>query len=299
MTEQILSNTLQSRANWVEDKKGKGLSEAATRMACIDPILKALGWDTENDDEVSAEWSPVQAVGRADYALFLNLAAATAKTPIAIIEAKALDGNLNETAAIVQTLNYAQNYNCPWAVLTNGRLWRLYDVRKPNALWSEKLVWTADICDPATLNELRWLSKAKLPFFASWQGTTAATGSLVDSLNSLFLDPQEDLLTLVGSRVKLKPAHVKELLKYVTVDIAPLAQSARESKFFLAETMGVAAVPIPLVAVQEAGAAIANVDTAIVPVPPDGPWFAATVFPPKGCKPAAVRIEGAEFAVLS
>ncbi len=42
-------------------------SEASTRVALIDPILKALGWDTSNPNMIEFEKTLPQS--RADYAL--------------------------------------------------------------------------------------------------------------------------------------------------------------------------------------------------------------------------------------
>ena len=58
-------------------------NEIRTRMALIDPLLQALGWDTANPAMVAPEYSAGN--GRADYALLNG-----AVNPVAFIEAKHL-----------------------------------------------------------------------------------------------------------------------------------------------------------------------------------------------------------------
>ena len=45
-------------------------NEALTRYALVDPLLRALGWDTENPTVVIPEFSTGE--GRADYALLTD-----------------------------------------------------------------------------------------------------------------------------------------------------------------------------------------------------------------------------------
>ena len=97
-----------------------GKNEMHTRMALVDPLLRALGWDTSDPQVVSAEYA-VQGVGRADYALLGEDA-----KPVAIIEAKKLGEPVDEH--VRQMLNYANAEGIPYAGLTDGNHWHLYNV---------------------------------------------------------------------------------------------------------------------------------------------------------------------------
>lgn len=57
-------------------------SETLTRYALIDPLLRELGWDTSNPDQVVPEYP--SSGGRADYALLAE------GTPRMMVEAKKL-----------------------------------------------------------------------------------------------------------------------------------------------------------------------------------------------------------------
>ena len=98
-------------------------NETRTRMALIDPLLRALGWDTEDPALVLPEY---ESSGRADYALLGG-----AGKPSAVIEAKRLGESLANHRG--QMVNYANMSGIPYAGLTDGNIWEFYDVfdRKP------------------------------------------------------------------------------------------------------------------------------------------------------------------------
>ncbi len=58
-------------------------SEALTRYVLIDPLLRELGWNTENPERVRPEYR--DSGGFADYALFQEA------RPVALVEAKNLE----------------------------------------------------------------------------------------------------------------------------------------------------------------------------------------------------------------
>ena len=94
-------------------------NETRTRMALIDPLLSALGWDTADPSVVTAEYAAKE--GRADYALL-----GPDGTPAAFIEAKRLGESLEPHR--MQMLNYSNALGIEYAGLTDGDHWELYDV---------------------------------------------------------------------------------------------------------------------------------------------------------------------------
>src|SRR6266849_6342824 len=90
-----------------------GLKELPTRVIFIDPLLKALGWDIRDLDEVEVEYGTIDGKSM-DYALKIN------KKPVILLEAKALDDPLEEVKAIAQVVSYASVGGIEWCVLTNG-----------------------------------------------------------------------------------------------------------------------------------------------------------------------------------
>ncbi|MCY4575585.1 MAG: hypothetical protein OXC55_03115 [Chloroflexi bacterium] len=94
-------------------------NETRTRVALIDPILQALGWDVSNPKLVTPEF-PVGS-GRADYALLGTNGAA-----LVAVEAKRLNESLMSHRQ--QMVNYANMEGIGHAGLTDGNSWEIYKV---------------------------------------------------------------------------------------------------------------------------------------------------------------------------
>ena len=97
-------------------------SEALTRYALVDPLLRALEWDTANPALVRPEYRDVS--GFADYVLMAG------EKPAAVLEAKKL-GVALDPKVIHQGLSYCIGKGIKRLALTNGSEWQLYDVFKP------------------------------------------------------------------------------------------------------------------------------------------------------------------------
>ncbi len=108
--------------------------EYQTRYFVIDPIIRALGWDTIDPKECSIEYFIRDARGEsgwADYALFLecdiqDIVDGTVQ-PTVLVEAKSLrmplDVHVRQLAWYVQAANMTKGLG----VLTSGTEWWIYD----------------------------------------------------------------------------------------------------------------------------------------------------------------------------
>lgn len=105
-------------------------NEMTTRYSLIDPVLRGLGWDTEDPNMVVPEYSSSR--GRADYALFNGN-----DRPTVIIEAKKIGESLESAAE--QGINYCVSEGIPYFAVTNGDMWRVYDTHKMAPI-HEKLI---------------------------------------------------------------------------------------------------------------------------------------------------------------
>jgi hypothetical protein len=105
-------------------------NEAQTRRVLIDPLLRLVGWDIENENEVLSEY---QLYGdRADYVM------ANAEGPVLLVEAKPFESNLSDIKNVVQAVNYGNTLNVPFSVLTDGKGIAIYAVHAPVQM-SDKL----------------------------------------------------------------------------------------------------------------------------------------------------------------
>ena len=106
-------------------------NEIRTRVALIDPLLQALGWDVADPGLATPEYEI--SGQRVDYALL----GAEGK-PAATVEAKKLGENL--TAHRMQMLNYSNAAGIAYAGLTDGNQWELYEVFKQVSLEQRRLL---------------------------------------------------------------------------------------------------------------------------------------------------------------
>ena len=135
-------------------------SETRTRMALIDPLLQALGWDTGDPDLVVPEYNTA-GQRRADYALMGNDG-----KPKVIVEAKKLGASLE--SHIDQMLTYAVREGIPYSGLTDGNVWNLYHVFKVATL-DERKILQVSISNQE-------LHRIALDFLLLWR-TNMATGN--------------------------------------------------------------------------------------------------------------------------
>ncbi len=95
-------------------------SEALTRYALIDPLLRELGWDTEDPTMVVPEYRvPNNQI--ADYVLFND------GIPAIVVESKKLDESLRGGRALDQGILYCAHTRASYFLLTDGNRWELFN----------------------------------------------------------------------------------------------------------------------------------------------------------------------------
>ena len=123
-------------------------NETRTRMALIDPLMHALGWDVSDPGVVTPEYKVSD--GWADYALLRPDG-----QPAATVEAKKLGGAL--ASHRIQMLNYANASGINYAGLTDGDRWELYNVFEPVPLEEKRILEVSIANDPAYESALKLL----------------------------------------------------------------------------------------------------------------------------------------------
>ena len=132
-----LVETLRSRI----DEHGAALrqSEALTRYALIDPLLRELGWDTEDPALVIPEYKLGK--GYADYALLKY------GKPAIMVEAKKLDTPLQDAAS--QGIGYCIEDGIGYFAVTDGRHWGIYETHKMAPIAEKRIVEFDIVQSPA------------------------------------------------------------------------------------------------------------------------------------------------------
>ncbi len=141
-------------------------NETSTRYMLIDPVLAALGWNIYDLDQCAVEWPLPESgpIGRADYVLGNR-----ENDNVIVIEAKSIKVPVggNPRALESKLAGYTQEMATGIAVLTNGLVWRLYELDTGYKEFKDLHVARVDITgdDPdldASARTLhRWLNKRK------------------------------------------------------------------------------------------------------------------------------------------
>ncbi len=106
-------------------------SEALTRYALIDPLLRELGWDTANPGMVIPEYRSGN--GRADYALMNN------GSPAMMVEAKSFGTSLGG-AVLSQGIQYCLEQGTRFFCVTDGSQWEIYETHRPVPIDQKQIV---------------------------------------------------------------------------------------------------------------------------------------------------------------
>jgi len=202
----------------LEKHRKKVLNETSTRTIFIDPLLKCLGWDVTDPDEVHLEYPTIDNRS-VDYAPKLN------RNPVLFIEAKALNDPLNEVKAITQVVGYAANAGVEWCVLTNGVNYKVYKSTE-QVVAPDKLLYEVSI-DPEdsggrsvqeVVDLLKRFSKESMANKVLDDiGTEVfTTGKIRKALDKLFSAPPPNLIRLIRKTVdddSIKPNQIEDALK--------------------------------------------------------------------------------------
>ncbi|CAD7771489.1 hypothetical protein FHEFKHOI_01049 [Candidatus Methanoperedenaceae archaeon GB50] len=129
-------------------------NEMAVRSQIIEPILRGLGWDTENPEEVQPNVSTEE--GIPDYSLLKG------DKKVLFIEAKKLSVDIEQREVIRQLAKYCFGEGMKYGVLTNGAIWILFRAFQEGTTMSERIVWKTDIENDeltASVRKLNTISK--------------------------------------------------------------------------------------------------------------------------------------------
>ncbi|MEM4066994.1 MAG: type I restriction enzyme HsdR N-terminal domain-containing protein, partial [Candidatus Micrarchaeaceae archaeon] len=156
-----MNNQNETLASIVEKiKKFRSLyeqNEMAVRDQIVNPILRNLGWNPENPEEVLPNVSTEEGVP--DYSLIKN------GKKILFVEAKKLSVDIGQKEVIRQLAKYSFSEGTKYGVLTNGAVWILIRSFEEGTPLSERIVWKVDLENeelPAVLKKIVVISKTNI-----------------------------------------------------------------------------------------------------------------------------------------
>ncbi len=192
----------------IDQHQGKGIGEQNTKAVLINPILRALGWNLEDLDEVELEFKRKAMDNPVDYAFMLL------RTPRLFIEAKALDGNLNDPKWAGQIMAYATVAGVQWVALTDGNKYRIYNSHAPVPV-DQKLFRRARISDDGDVADtLQLLAKERMQqglIGSMWKSHFVDQQVRAAFENLVHPDPSPSLIRLIRKQVPgLAPSDIRD-----------------------------------------------------------------------------------------
>lgn len=111
-------------------------NERAVRTQLVEPLLKAIGWDPEDPNQVLL--GPCTDAGIPDYLLVKN------DRRILFVEVKNLSHDV-EAQEMAQLFKYAFEHHTRYGLLTNGKVWILVVAFRDDTTVAERKVWRLDL----------------------------------------------------------------------------------------------------------------------------------------------------------
>ena len=112
-------------------------NEMAVRDHILNPVLKALGWNPENPEEVRP--NVFTGEGVPDYTLFKN------DKKVLFVEAKNLSVEVEQKKVLSQLARYCFSEGMRYGVLTNGAMWVLFRSFEEGTTVEQRTIWKVDI----------------------------------------------------------------------------------------------------------------------------------------------------------
>jgi len=169
-------------------------NEMAVRDQIVNPILRNLGWDPENPEEVQPNVSTEEGVP--DYSLIKN------GKKILFVEAKKLGVDIEQREVIRQLAKYSFSEGTKYGILTNGVIWVLIRSFEEGTTLTERIVWKTDLENeelPAVLRKITTISKANIEHIE----VLVKKVQILDEIWQSLLDEPEEMIKGLMPVVKL------------------------------------------------------------------------------------------------
>ncbi|MEW6615398.1 MAG: hypothetical protein AB1401_08035 [Thermodesulfobacteriota bacterium] len=190
-------------------------NEMAVRDQIVNPILRNLGWNPENPEEILPNVSTEE--GIPDYSLIKN------GKKLLFVESKKLGVDIERREVIRQLAKYSFSEGTKYGVLTNGAVWVLIRSFEEGTTLTERIVWKTDLENeelPAVLRKITTISKANIEHIE----VLVKKVQILDEIWQSLLDEPEEMIKGLMPVVKLlisqgypdyqfEDAEIEDLLK--------------------------------------------------------------------------------------
>ncbi len=160
-------------------------NEQAVRDQIVNPILRNLGWDPENPEEIQPNVSTEEGVP--DYSLIKN------GKKILFVEAKKLSVDIEQREVIRQLAKYSFSEGTKYGVLTNGGVWILIRSFEEGTTLTERIVWKSDLENEelsAIIRKIATISKINIEHIE----VLVKKAQILDEIWQSLLDEPEEMI---------------------------------------------------------------------------------------------------------
>ncbi len=164
-------------------------NEMAVRDQIITPILKSLGWNPENPEEVQPNIFTQEGVP--DYTLIKN------GKKVLFIEVKKLSVDVEQKEVIQQLAKYCFGEGTQYGVLTNGAIWIIFRAFKEGTTMAERIVWKTDIESDELTANIRRLNTISKENIGNIENLIKKLQILDEIWQSLVEEPEEIIKGLI------------------------------------------------------------------------------------------------------
>lgn len=201
-------------------------NEMAVRDQVVNPILRSLGWNPENPEEVRPNVSTQEGVP--DYSLIKN------EKTMLFVEAKKLNIDVEQKEVMRQLARYSFGEGTKYGLLTNGAVWMLIRSFEEGTTLTERAVWKADLENeelPSVSRKLATISRSDVEQIEVlvkkvqildeiWQSLLDEPGQMIKSLVPLVKSTIAD----VYPDYQFQDTEIEDLLRERMNEIATASQ---------------------------------------------------------------------------
>jgi len=185
----------------IDDFKKKNINEAQTKEWLIKPFFESLDWSFSNPDEIIPE-DDDSTGKKPDYGFYLN------NNPKFYVEAKAINNNLEDIKMITDKINYCNNSNVPFLIITNGINYKIYYIGLKGT-GNDKLLQEFSIIDVLDDKIISMLTKNSFETdkLLKYAKNVFIYNNIKSAIETLFQKPPKNMIDLINNEVKVILGH--------------------------------------------------------------------------------------------
>jgi hypothetical protein len=201
--------------------KDRSMNEAQTKEWLIRPFFEMLHWDFSNPDEVVPE-DDDSSGKKPDYGFYCQ------KKVKFFVEAKPINTNIADIKIITEKLNYCNNANVPFLIITNGVEYAIYYTglkgsNKDKLLQSFSLM--DEIIDDEIINKL-YKEAFEQDILYTYAKNLSVFTNVKSAIETLFQHAHKKIIDLINEEIKTILGHkfgdddIRNALKHFNLEIS-------------------------------------------------------------------------------